>query len=64
MLGALHLHLTYVNYPGDLITRREFSDCHDVLKGKCRDLKAKGMGRRLEAANSLSRVEEEQLWEY
>ena len=64
MLGALHRHLTSVNYPGDLITGREFKDCRDVLEGKCRELRANGMGRRPNAANSLSRVEEEQLWEY
>ena len=46
MLGALHRHLTSVNYPGDLITGREFKDCRDVLEGKCRDLRANGMGRR------------------
>ena len=64
MLGALHRHLTSVNYPGDLITGREFKDCRDVLEGKCCELRANGMGRRPNAANSLSRVEEEQLWEY
>ena len=58
MLASLNRHLIECKYPKSLISAPEFQTSRDVLEGKARDLRAKGMGKKLNAAKALDTQQE------
>ena len=63
MQGSIHRYLIEKSYPGDIMNDDCFKECRNVLEEKSIKLRAVGMGKRPNARNSLSRQEEESLWE-
>lgn len=63
MMAALDRHLNEKGYKFSIIKDREFHSSKQVLEGKARQLRQSGMGKRPNKARSLTREEEEVLWE-
>ena len=63
MQSGLHRYLLDCKYPKSIITDPEFKTSRDVLEGKARILREKGMGKRPNAACALTKEQEEMLWE-
>ena len=63
MQAALDRHLRSKNYPKSIVRDTEFLSSRKVLEGKARKLRELGMGKRPNKAQSLTREEEEILWE-
>ena len=63
MQASLDRHLRSQNYPKSILRDTEFLSSRKVLEGKARKLREQGMGRRPNKAKSLTKEEEEILWE-
>ena len=63
MQAALDRHLRSKNYPKSIVRDTEFLSSRKVLEGKARKLRELGMGKRPNKAQSLTKEEEEILWE-
>ncbi|XP_068738942.1 uncharacterized protein KIAA1958-like [Montipora capricornis] len=63
MQAALDRHLRSQNYPKSILRDTEFLSSRKVLEGKARKLLEQGMGKRPNKAKSLTKEEEEILWE-
>ena len=64
MQAALDRHLRSQNYPKSILRDAEFLSSRKVLEGKKRNLRERGMGKRPNKAKSLTKEEEEILWEH
>ena len=62
MQGALHRYLVERQYPANIINGPEFQDSRNVLEGKARELRAAGMGKKPNARDPLTDVDENALW--
>ncbi|CAH3158199.1 unnamed protein product [Porites lobata] len=63
MQAALDRHLRSKNYPKSIVRDTEFLSLRKVLEGKARKLREQGMGKRPNKAKSLTKEEEEILWQ-
>ena len=63
MQAALDRHLRNKSYPKSIMRDTEFLSSRKVLEGKARKLRELGMGKRPNKAQSLTKEEEEILWE-
>ena len=64
MQAALDRHLRSQNYPKSTLRDTEFLSSRKVLEGKARNLRERGMVKRPNKAKSLTKEEEEILWEH
>ena len=60
---ALDRHLRSQNYPKSILRDKEFPSWRKVSEGKARKLREQGTGKRPNKAKSLTKKEEEILWE-
>ena len=63
MQSGLDRHLKNANYPCSIVTDRQFKHSQEVLEGKCRSLRAAGLGKRPNRCRPLSAAEELECWE-
>ena len=63
MQAVLDRHLRSKNYPKSIVRDTEFLSSRKVLEGKARKLREQGMGKRPNKAKSLTKEEEEILWQ-
>ena len=63
MIAAVDRHLKEKDYPMSIMKDRAFASSKSVLEGKARQLRVKGMGKKPNGANSLTKEEEEILWQ-
>lgn len=63
MQASINRYLLEKNYPISIITGSEFEFSNKVLKGKTRELRQKGMGRRPNKSEQLSTFDENYLWD-
>ena len=63
MQAALDRHLRSKNYPKSIVRDTVFLSSRKVLEGKARKLREQGMGKRPNKAKSLTKEEEEILWQ-
>ena len=63
MQAALDRHLRSKSYPKSIVRNTEFLSSRKVLEGKATKLRELGMGKRPNKARSLTKEEEEILWE-
>ena len=63
MQSALDRHLKNANYPCSIITDRSFKSSQEVLEGKCRALRAAGIGKKPNRCRPISAAEELECWE-
>ena len=63
MQAALDRHLRSKNFPKSILRDTEFLSSRKVLEGKARKLREQGMGKRPNKAKSLTKEEEEILWQ-
>ena len=63
MQSALDRHLQNANYPCSIITDRLFKSSQEVLEGKCRALRAAGLGKKPNRCRPISAAEELECWE-
>ena len=63
MQAALDRHLKENGYLVSIISDRQFKGSRDVLEGKARLLHESGMGKKPNKAESITKPEEEILWE-
>ena len=63
MQSSIDRYLRESNYKYSVLNSRLFKGSRDVLEGKARLLREKGLGRKPNKTNSLTRQEEDILWE-
>ena len=63
MIAALDRHLKDNDYKYSIIKDRQFASSKQVLEGKARQLREEGNGKRPNKARSLTKEEEETLWQ-
>ena len=62
MLAAMDRKLLEAKYPKTVKKDNELLECRRVLKGRSRELRAAGMGKKHNRAKSLTKEEEDILW--
>lgn len=63
MQSSIDRYLRESSYEYSILNSRHFKGSRDVLEGKARMLREKGMGKKPNKTNSLTREEEEILWQ-
>ena len=63
MQAAMERYLKSKSYPKSIIRDREFINSRKVLEGKARKLREQGKGKRPNRSKSLTKEEEEVLWQ-
>jgi len=63
MQASLDRYLKENEYPKSIIKDKEFASSKEVLEGKARLLRENGLGKKPHASRSLTKQEEEALWE-
>ena len=63
MQGSIDRYLRESNYEYSILNSRFSKGSRDVLEGKARLLREKGLGKKPNKTNSLTRQEEDILWE-
>ena len=63
MQASLQRYVKSKAYPKSIIRDREFLNSRKVLEGKARKLRAQGKGKRPNRSRSLTKEEEEVLWQ-
>ena len=63
MQASLHRYLVECKYQKSILVDTEFKTSRDVLEGKARALREKGMGKKPNAANALTGAQEQLLWD-
>ena len=63
MLSSIYRYLRESNNEYSILNSRFFKGSRDVLEGKARLLREKGLGKKPNKTNSLTRQEEDILWE-
>jgi len=63
MQASLDRYLREKDYPKSIIKDKEFKSSKEVLEGKARILRESGMGKKPNASRSLTKQEEEILWQ-
>ena len=63
MQSSTDRYLRESNYEYSILNSRFFKESRDVLEGKARLLREKGLGKKPNKTNSLTRQEEDILWE-
>ena len=64
MQSSIDRYLRESNYEYSILNSRLFKESRDVLEGKARLLREKGLGEKPSKTNSLTRQEEDILWDY
>ena len=63
MQASIDRYLKYNRYPNSLLRDRDFATCRSVLEGKARFLRENCKGNRPNRAHSLTKDEEQVLWD-
>ena len=63
MQSSIDRCLRESNYEYSILNSRFFKESRDVLEGKARLLREKGLGKKPNKTNNLTRQEEDILWE-
>ena len=63
MQSSTGRYLRESNYEYSILNSRFFKESRDVLEGKARLLREKGLGKKQNKTNSLTRQEKDILWE-
>ena len=63
MQAGLHRYLIEKKYPKSILTDLEFTNSNKTLKGKARQLRRYGKGKRPNASEPLTPEDEDELWE-
>ena len=63
MQAAMERYLKSKSYPKSIIRDREFINSRKILEGKARKLRQQGKGKRPNRSKSLTKEEEEVLWQ-